>query len=93
MISCANIPQVFMSAIKEPNYFAFEGEPLDWRGPGNEFVNNSVHSWEDYTALFDPAPEGMAMGEASPLYLWAPDAPKRIKRGAAIGRQNDRCAA
>ncbi|MFO1261177.1 MAG: sulfotransferase [Sphingomonadaceae bacterium] len=72
-------PQVFMSAIKEPNYFAFEGEPLDWRGPGNEFVNNSVHSWEDYTALFDPAPEGMAMGEASPLYLWAPDAPKRIK--------------
>lgn len=72
-------PQVFMSAIKEPNYFAFEGELLDWRGPGNEFVNNSVHSWEDYTALFADAPDGMAAGEASPLYLWAPDAPKRIK--------------
>lgn len=72
-------PRVFMSAIKEPNYFAFEGEPLDWRGPGNEFVNNSVASWDAYCALFADAPEGAAMGEASPLYLWAPDAPKRIK--------------
>lgn len=72
-------PQVFMSAIKEPNYFAFEGEPLDWRGPGNEFVNNSVARWEDYTALFADAPAGMAMGEATPLYLWAPDAAKRIR--------------
>lgn len=72
-------PQVFMSAIKEPNYFAFEGEPLDWQGPGNEFVNNSVARWEDYTALFADAPAGMAMGEATPLYLWAPDAAKRIR--------------
>lgn len=72
-------PDVFMSTIKEPNYFAFEGEPLDWCGPGNEFVNNSVASWEEYGALFAPAADGMAIGEASPLYLWAPEAPKRIK--------------
>lgn len=72
-------PQVFMSAIKEPNYFAFEGEPLDWQGPGKEFVNNSVARWEDYCALFAPAAEDMARGEASPLYLWAPDAAPRIK--------------
>lgn len=72
-------PRVFMSAIKEPNYFAFEGEPLDWRGPGKEFVNNSVARWEDYCALFAPAAEGMARGEASPLYLWAPQAARRIK--------------
>lgn len=72
-------PDVFMSAIKEPNYFAFEGEPLDWHGPGNEFVNNSVARWEEYTALFADAPDGMAMGEASPLYLWAPQAPQRIR--------------
>ncbi len=72
-------PQVFMSAIKEPNYFAFEGEKLDWRGPGNEFVNNSVARWEDYLALFADAPEEAAKGEATPLYLWAPDAPRRIK--------------
>ena len=72
-------PQVFMSAIKEPNYFAFEGEPLDWCGPGNEFVNNSVARWEDYLALFADAPVGAAIGEASPLYLWAPDAARRLK--------------
>ena len=72
-------PRVFMSSIKEPNYFAFEGEPLDWRGPGNEFVNNSVASWDDYLALFASAPDDAARGEASPLYLWAPEAPRRIK--------------
>ena len=72
-------PQVFMSAIKEPNYFAFEGEPLDWEGPGKEFVNNSVARWEDYCALFAPAPDNTARGEASPLYLWSPDAAQRIK--------------
>lgn len=72
-------PQVFMSAIKEPNYFAFEGEPLNWAGPGKEFVNNSVARWEDYCALFAPAPEDMARGEASPLYLWAPEAARRIR--------------
>ena len=72
-------PQVFMSAIKEPNYFAFEGEPLDWRGPGNDFVNNSISHWEGYCALFTSAPGDAACGEASPLYLWAPEAPRRIR--------------
>ncbi|MCB2015611.1 MAG: sulfotransferase [Sphingobium sp.] len=72
-------PQVFMSAIKEPNYFAFEGEPLDYKGGGAEFVNNSVASWDAYRGLFADAPGGMAMGEASPLYLYAPDAARRIK--------------
>jgi len=72
-------PQISMSRIKEPNFFAFEGEPLDWRGPGNEFVNNSVSSWNDYVSLFETGHGAIARGEASPLYLWAPHAAKRIK--------------
>ena len=72
-------PQIAMSTIKEPNFFAFEAEPLDWCGPGNEFVNNSISNWTDYVSLFETAPAAIARGEASPLYLWAPQAAKRIK--------------
>lgn len=73
-------PDIFMSRIKEPNYFAFEGCPLDFKGPGAEFVNNSIASWEDYCALFANAPPDAKTGEASPLYLYAPQAPANIKR-------------
>lgn len=73
-------PDIFMSNIKEPNFFAFEDCPLDFAGPGAEFVNNSVASWGEYCALFASAPPGATIGEASPLYLWAPQAPACIKR-------------
>ena len=73
-------PDIFMSRIKEPNYFAFEGCPLDFKGPGAEFVNNSTASWGEYCALFADAPSGATTGEASPLYLYAPQAPACIKR-------------
>ncbi len=73
-------PDIFMSRIKEPNYFAFEGCPLDFKGPGAEFVNNSIASWEDYCALFANAPPDAKTGEASPLYLYSQQAPACIKR-------------
>ncbi|MEO8723538.1 MAG: sulfotransferase [Sphingobium sp.] len=72
-------PDVFMSAIKETNYFAFEGKPLDYRGPGAEFVNNSVASWDEYLRLFADAPAGKMMGEATPLYLYQPESARRIR--------------
>ncbi|MGR3762443.1 sulfotransferase (plasmid) [Roseobacteraceae bacterium NS-SX3] len=71
-------PAVFMPEAKEPNFFCFEGEELAYRGPGADYVNNSVTRLEDYQALFDPAPEGALCGEASPLYLFSPKAPERI---------------
>ena len=72
-------PGIFMCRNKEPNFFAFEGQALDYRGPGAEFVNNSVASLEAYRALFADAPEGAAIGEASPLYLYSPQAASRIR--------------
>jgi hypothetical protein len=72
-------PNVFMARGKETNYFAFEGEALDFRGPGAEFVNNSVVTLNAYRRLFAEAPEGAAIGEASPLYLYCPPAAERIR--------------
>ena len=71
-------PNVFMSRDKETNFFAFEGEALDFRGPGAEFVNNSIVTLNAYLRLFADAPENAAIGEASPLYLYSPRAAERI---------------
>ncbi len=72
-------PQVFMPSIKEPNFFSYEGETLDCKGPGADYINNSFTDLTAYNALFNIAPESAICGEASPLYLYSPDAPKRIK--------------
>lgn len=72
-------PEVFMSASKEPNFFAFANERLDFAGPGAEFVNNSVTSLDAYQRLFEKAPAAAARGEASPLYLFMPRAAERIR--------------
>ena len=77
-------PQVFMSPVKEPSFFAHEGARLDecFRGPGDWIVaQNTVTRWEDYLQLFAAAPDtATAIGEASVIYLQSPEAPARIRR-------------
>lgn len=74
----AEHPQVFMSRIKETNFFAFEpdanGEPAYGDARLHHFP---VRSFDEYRALFDDA-RTEAIGEASPLYLEAPFAAQRI---------------
>ncbi len=71
-------PQIFMPDLKEPNFFAFAGEELNCRGPGADYINNSITDARSYRALFAPAPAGAIRGEASPLYLHADKAAERI---------------
>jgi hypothetical protein len=75
-------PEVFMSPVKEPNFFAIEGEKAGYRGPDADTRINrwSVADPKEYQALFSGADGARAVGEASPAYLCNPDAPKRIKR-------------
>lgn len=75
-------PQIYMSPIKEPNFFALEGEPLDFRGPDDKLYIEqfSVTERESYGALFEAAGPEQAVGEASALYLYSPQAPARICR-------------
>jgi Sulfotransferase family len=73
-------PQVYMSSVKEPKFFAYEGEKLDFRGPGDRVANSSVVTdIEAYRALFAKASGETAVGEASPLYLYIPKARERIR--------------
>ncbi|PPS44234.1 sulfotransferase [Chroococcidiopsis sp. TS-821] len=65
-------PQIYMSPIKEPHFFTYEGEKV------NESFS-VVNNIEDYQKLFQDAPKSMMKGEASPSYIYAPKAAERIK--------------
>jgi hypothetical protein len=70
-------PDVYMSPVKEPYYFAFMGRQPDTRGPG-DVVNDSVIHFADYVALFDGVTTETAIGEASPSYMYIPETAERI---------------
>lgn len=74
-------PQLFMSQNKEPHFFAYAGKMPDFCGPGDDLAGTnrtSVVQWEDYKALFEGAGDAIAIGEASTMYLYWPEAPERI---------------
>ena len=71
--------------MKETNFFALEGEELDFHAPRERAVLESsenvasVARIEDYRRLFEGALDETAIGEASPLYLYGPKAPERAR--------------
>jgi Sulfotransferase family len=75
-------PQVGMSRTKETNFFALKDEPVDFRGPGDqEYIGRfSVTTLDGYQAQFRACAHAMAIGEASPLYLYSPKAPGCIRQ-------------
>ncbi len=64
-------PEVFMSPIKETNYFSFDGK----RSRGH-----TVATIQEYEALFAGAATEKAIGEASPGYLRSHTAAERIRQ-------------
>jgi len=76
----AEHPQVFMSPMKETNYFAYG---LDQQGNllygDPELHRFRVRSWSEYEALFARAGGAAAIGEVSPIYLECPQAAARIR--------------
>lgn len=72
-------PQIYMSPVKEPFFFAFEGQHPAFSGP-DEGANRAITSLKAYEALFRPRAGETALGEASALYLPVPDAPDGIRR-------------
>lgn len=72
-------PDIFMSPIKETNFFAYDVSTIE------EFTNLTendfpVKSIVEYQKLFLHGDHKKAIGEASPRYLWQPTAPLNIKK-------------
>jgi len=88
----AQHPDIYMSPVKEPNYFSFLGEPPNFSGPpantDNSFFRDrlrrekyefSVTSLRDYEQLFSGVRGETAIGESSVSYLYFPAVANRIK--------------
>jgi len=73
-------PQIFMSPVKEPGFFALENKEINFCGPGDSqeyrYVVNDLSS---YKKLFEGKANEIAIGEATTWYLYSPLAPKLIK--------------
>ncbi|MDJ0727079.1 MAG: sulfotransferase [Prochloraceae cyanobacterium] len=64
-------PQIYMTPRKETNFFALEGETIDFKGPGDEAINDfSITTLDAYQAEFKGVTNEIAIGEACPLYLY-----------------------
>jgi hypothetical protein len=75
-------PDVFVSPVKEPNFFAFAGEEVNFQGPKD---SQNINAWSttalpEYRALFDEAGAASTVGEASFTSLYVPGAAERIRR-------------
>jgi hypothetical protein len=72
-------PQVFMSARKEPWFFARDNPNPQTSGERSiEFTGRERESLEDYLSLFADARPDQRVGEASSSYLWSHTAPASI---------------
>jgi hypothetical protein len=76
----AEHPQVFMTAVKDPSYFAYGVDAnghLLWGEP--ERHDFPIRSLSEYESLFADAGDAKAIGEASTMYLECPQAAGRIR--------------
>jgi hypothetical protein len=75
-------PEIFFPSTKEPGYFAFRG--LDKISAGSEmdvnYLSTLTRTRRAYTGLYEDAPVAHVMGDASPAYLYYPDAADAIHR-------------
>lgn len=75
-------PEVFMSPVKETNFFALEGQQLVAAIDDPRQMHHypwSITNWQAYEQLFAQVKGEKAIGEVSPMYLYNPESAKKIK--------------
>lgn len=75
-------PEVFMSEVKETNFFALEGKEIKSEDQSKEQTEHypwSVNNRAAYEQLFEGVKGEKAVGEVSPMYLYNAEAPAKIK--------------
>ncbi len=76
-------PEIYMSPVKEPSYFASEIRLHNFAPELQARVRESsglIDNWDDYLRLFASASDQKAVGEASVCYLWSQTAAQQIAR-------------
>jgi hypothetical protein len=74
-------PEIYMSPVKEPHFFALNEQPPVWAGPAGSYLRQTaVWRPRDYFMLFAGVTNQCTVGEASTRYLRSPLAAQRIKQ-------------
>ncbi|GAB4527109.1 MAG: sulfotransferase [Pleurocapsa sp.] len=74
-------PQIYLTPTKETNFFAFAGQEINFRGPGDEALKDfSITDLSSYEAQFEGVTTEIAIGEACPSYLYYPQAATKINQ-------------
>lgn len=76
-------PEIYMTPVKETNFFSFEGEQLEFTGmKHNEsslsYQKEIITNLQEYQEQFEGKTEEKAVGESCPSYLYVPKAAERI---------------
>lgn len=71
-------PQIYMSPIKEPHFFSYEGEEALGLGQGRKPTDH-ITDINAYRRLFEGVSVETAVGEASPSYIYITQSPERIR--------------
>ncbi len=72
-------PEIFLSAVRECDFFVLEGQTPSFRGPGDQIAfRRYITHLDRYQALFTGAGDRPAVGESSDLYLDGQGAAGRI---------------
>jgi hypothetical protein len=68
-------PNVFMSRLKEPRYFAYKDEVVNYQGPADPvtFNRSTITDREEYVNLFRGVNGEKIVGETSPIYMYRAD--------------------
>lgn len=74
-------PEVYMSPVKEPHFFAFMNQRPQFTGPHDKYFNELVITDRmAYERLFDGVTNERAVGECSASYLYGEDTADNIKQ-------------
>ncbi len=74
-------PDIYVSPVKEPEYFSFPETQPDFIGPHRQPMNGGIITGTDeYRSLFDNVTDEKAVGECSTSYLFLPQAAANIQQ-------------
>jgi hypothetical protein len=81
-------PRIYMSPVKEPQFFARNPAPPESGARGKSFEQTGRHAVtvEEYTSLFAGAGADQLVGDASTFHIWSPAAAERIARARPDAR-------
>jgi hypothetical protein len=79
-------PQIFMSRVKEPKYFAFQEQTGELSGPSDPDNNRYWVDLDRYSSLFAKRGESEYAGESSAIYLYRQETARNIANAVPSAR-------